>query len=111
MGCSFLPVCTSDSVTDTAFADNGVSSVVSSWIVMSTGPARPGETVTLAIAFSVWRCVKKSSLPAAAEGPAVKHDDQPRQRMPNASRDNGPRDCRCAIAIVIASSCRDDPAY
>jgi hypothetical protein len=40
-------------VTDTALALSGSSSTVSSWIVMSTGPARPGDTVTLAIAFSV----------------------------------------------------------
>ena len=32
---------------------SGSSSTVSSWIVISTGPARPGDTVTLAIAFSV----------------------------------------------------------
>jgi hypothetical protein len=47
-----MPFSELPSVTVTAFAVSGNSSAFSSWIAISTGPARPGETVTLAIAFS-----------------------------------------------------------
>ena len=40
---------------------SGRSSPSSSWMAISTGPARPGDTVMFAIAFGLQKCVKNGS--------------------------------------------------